>query len=120
MGILIQGLVSLRFLFQLYDLFSHQGQWDLSTKRLGANHRQGIVNVTMIDLINLWPTSQTMQSNSQPEEPPQPSTINVANVLGTIIAALTLVAPLYVTAYYSAKSTPFVPWFQNVDPNQRR
>jgi hypothetical protein len=57
-----------------------------------------------------------MQVNSQSEDPPQPSNVNAANVLGTVIAALTLVTPLYVTAYYSAQEAPLVPWFQQVAP----
>ena len=57
-----------------------------------------------------------MQANSQPEEPPQPSIVNIANVLGTAIAALTLVTPLYVTAHYSQDTTTLVPWFQQVAP----
>ncbi|PZD75532.1 hypothetical protein C1752_00050 [Acaryochloris thomasi RCC1774] len=57
-----------------------------------------------------------MQANSQFEDPPQPSNVSVANVLGTVIASLTLVTPLYVTAYYSAQETPLVPWFQQVAP----
>jgi hypothetical protein len=57
-----------------------------------------------------------MQANSQSEDPPQPSHVSAANVLGTMIAALTLVTPLYVTAHYSAREAPLVPWFQQVAP----
>ncbi|MEO0373595.1 MAG: hypothetical protein AAF329_02990 [Cyanobacteria bacterium P01_A01_bin.17] len=57
-----------------------------------------------------------MQANSPLEEPPQPSNVSVANVLGTVIATLTLVMPLSVTAYYSAQEEPLVPWFQQVAP----
>lgn len=60
--------------------------------------------------------TKSMQANSQLEEPPQPSNVSVANVLGTVIATLTLVTPLYVTAYYSAQKAPPVPWFQQVAP----
>ncbi|MGF1601251.1 MAG: hypothetical protein ACFCU8_04395 [Thermosynechococcaceae cyanobacterium] len=58
-----------------------------------------------------------MQANSPSEDPPQPSPI--ATIIGTAIATLTLVTPLYLTAHYSAKATPLAPWFQEVAPYRR-
>ncbi|MGB7412898.1 MAG: hypothetical protein WA902_01705 [Thermosynechococcaceae cyanobacterium] len=58
-----------------------------------------------------------MQANSPSEDPPQPSPI--VNIIGTAIATLTLVTPLYLTSYYSAKAAPLAPWFQEVSPYRR-
>jgi hypothetical protein len=55
-----------------------------------------------------------MQADSQPDDPPQPHPM--AKVIGTAIAALTLVTPLSITAYYSAREAPLLPWFQQVAP----